>query len=157
MTNSKKSPTQSVFSFGIASLAAILLGCTLAASAQAPVPDSPAIEAKAHAMVAKLTLEQKIELLGGVDGMFTHAEPSIGLDQWVRWLSTGPRHVLGLPQADPEQEGTWWDLDASWVPQDGNLASRSRNCPELGRTLLSRPLRLRRRGIDIPLPTPTPA
>jgi beta-glucosidase len=26
-------------------------------------------------MVAKLTLEQKIELLGGVDGMFTHAMP----------------------------------------------------------------------------------
>jgi beta-glucosidase len=30
-------------------------------------------------MVAKLTLEQKIELLGGVDGMFTHAVPAIGL------------------------------------------------------------------------------
>ena len=43
------------------------------------MPDSPAIEAKAHAMVAKLSLEQKIELLGGVDSMFTHAAPSIGL------------------------------------------------------------------------------
>ena len=43
------------------------------AAAQAPVPDSPAIEAKAHAMLAKLTLEQKIELLGGVESMFTHA------------------------------------------------------------------------------------
>jgi len=82
MTNSKKSPTQSVFSFGIASLAAILLGCTLAASAQAPVPDSPAIEAKAHSMVAQLTLEQKIELLGGMDGMFTHASPTIGLPRF---------------------------------------------------------------------------
>jgi beta-glucosidase len=61
----------------------ILLACFLAAaaqaSAQAPVPDSPAIEAQARAMVAKLTLEQKIELLGGVDSMFTHAAPSIGL------------------------------------------------------------------------------
>ena len=33
-------------------------------------------------MVAKLTLEQKIELLGGVDSMFTHAAPSIGLPRF---------------------------------------------------------------------------
>ena len=46
------------------------------------MPDSQAIEAKAHDLVAKLTLEQKIELLGGVDGMFTHAAPSIGLPRF---------------------------------------------------------------------------
>ncbi len=46
----------------IARLLAILLGCSLAAFAQAPAPDSPAIEAKAHALVAKLTLEQKIRV-----------------------------------------------------------------------------------------------
>ena len=46
---------------------------------QLPGPDSPAIEAQAHAMLAKLTLEQKIELIGGVDDMFTHAEPAINL------------------------------------------------------------------------------
>ena len=51
-------------------------------AAQAPVPDSPAIEAKAHALLAKLTLEEKIELLGGVDGMFTQAVPSIGLPRF---------------------------------------------------------------------------
>jgi beta-glucosidase len=50
--------------------------------AQAPAPDSPAIEAKAHAMVAKLSLEQKIELLGGVEGMFTHASPAIDLPRF---------------------------------------------------------------------------
>ena len=82
MTNAKRTTTQSVFSFAIASLAAILLGCGLGAFAQAPVPDSQAIEAKAHDLVAKLTLEQKIELLGGVDGMFTHAAPSIGLPRF---------------------------------------------------------------------------
>ena len=85
------------------------------------------------------------------------AEPDIGTEQWVRWLSTGPRRVLGLSPADPDQEGTWWDLDATWIPDDHNLASRSRNCPELGRTLLSRPLRLRRGGVDSALPSPTPA
>ncbi|HTB98416.1 MAG TPA: glycoside hydrolase family 3 C-terminal domain-containing protein [Terracidiphilus sp.] len=47
--------------------------------AQAPQPDSAAIDARAHEMLSKLTLEQKIELIGGVDEMFTHAEPAIGL------------------------------------------------------------------------------
>ncbi len=64
-------------------LTSLLIGCALslagAAVAQAPAPDSPAIEAKAQAMVAKLTLQQKIELLGGVDSMFTHSMPSIAL------------------------------------------------------------------------------
>jgi beta-glucosidase len=61
---------------------AILLACTLAVSAQAPALDSPAIEAKAHAMIAKLTLEQKIELLGGVDNMFTRPMPAIDLPRF---------------------------------------------------------------------------
>jgi len=61
---------------------AILLAGTLALSAQAPAPDSPAIEAKAHAMIAKLTLEQKIELLGGVDKMFTQPMPAIDLPRF---------------------------------------------------------------------------
>jgi beta-glucosidase len=51
----------------------------LAAIAQAPVPDSPAIEAKAQAMLSKLTLEEKIKLIGGVDEMFTNAIPSVDL------------------------------------------------------------------------------
>jgi len=33
-------------------------------------------------MLVKLTLEQKIQLLGGEDGMFTHASPSIGLPRF---------------------------------------------------------------------------
>ena len=61
---------------------AILLAGSLTVSAQAPVPDSPAIEAKAHAMIAKLSLEEKIELLGGVDHMFTQPMPAIDLPQF---------------------------------------------------------------------------
>jgi beta-glucosidase len=79
MKNTKNPPPQSVFSFVIACLLSILLGSALTAFAQAPAPDSPALEAKAHALVAKLTLEQKIELLGGIDHMFTHAVPAIDL------------------------------------------------------------------------------
>jgi beta-glucosidase len=56
-----------------------LAGFAVTARAQAPVAGTPALDAKAHAMVAKLTLEQKIELIGGVDSMFTNAEPTIGL------------------------------------------------------------------------------
>jgi len=86
MTTSKNSSTQSFLPFGSAWFLPFLFSCTLAASihasAQAPVADSPAIEAKAHAMVAKLSLEQKIELLGGVDGMFTHAMPAIDLPRF---------------------------------------------------------------------------
>ena len=63
-------------------LALQLAGCVFCAQAQAPVPDSPAIEAKAQAMLNKLTLEQKIQLLGGVDSMFTQAEPAINLPRF---------------------------------------------------------------------------
>ena len=61
---------------------AALLACLspiLCLHAQAPAPDSPAIEAQARAMLAKLTLDQKIELIGGVDSMYTHAVPAISL------------------------------------------------------------------------------
>src|SRR5579872_3173474 len=47
--------------------------------AQAPKADSPEIEAHAHAMLAKLSLEQKIELIGGIDSMYMHAQPAINL------------------------------------------------------------------------------
>jgi beta-glucosidase len=83
MKTSMEIRVQSIFrSFGSA-VAPMLFVCLLAAftqgRAQAPVPDSPEIEAKAHAMVDKLTLEQKVELIGGVDEMYTHAVPAIGL------------------------------------------------------------------------------
>jgi beta-glucosidase len=60
----------------------ILFAGSLAILAQAPVPDSPAIEAQAHAMIAKLTLDQKVELLGGIDNMFTRPMPVIGLPRF---------------------------------------------------------------------------
>ena len=60
----------------------IFLATSLTVSAQAPAPDSPAIEARAHAMISKLTLEQKVELLGGVDSMFTRPMPAIELPRF---------------------------------------------------------------------------
>ena len=81
MTNAKNLTICS-YSLGIAGLFAMFLCGAFGASAQAPAPDSPAIEAKAHALVARLTLEEKIKLLGGVDGMFTQAVPSIDLPRF---------------------------------------------------------------------------
>jgi len=76
MKNHRLHPLEFLLAFVLALLS------TLAPSllaAQAPVPDSPAIEAKAHELLSKLTLEEKIKLIGGVDSMFTNAAPSIGL------------------------------------------------------------------------------
>jgi beta-glucosidase len=56
----------------------------------------PAIEHRVDQMLPKLTLEQKIELLGGVSTWYTHAEPSIGLNP-IR-LSDGPAGLRsGIP------------------------------------------------------------
>ena len=44
--------------------------CSLVSKAQAPKQDSQDIESRAKEMLSKLTLEQKINLIGGVDSMF---------------------------------------------------------------------------------------
>jgi len=83
MKNARNTSTQT-FVLTIAASCCLFLtaGVLAPAAAQAPVPDSPAIEAQAKAMLAKLTLEQKIELLGGQDNMFTRAMPSIDLPRF---------------------------------------------------------------------------
>jgi beta-glucosidase len=57
----------------------ILLGVAEPAGAGAPLPDSPEIEAQARELLSRLSLNEEIELLGGVDAFYTHAAPSIGL------------------------------------------------------------------------------
>ena len=91
MRNARNSALKPFFSWGIVCLLALLPGCALTAFAQAPAPDSPQIEARAHAMVARLTLEEKIELLGGIDEMFTRPAPAIGLPRFK--MSDGPEGV----------------------------------------------------------------
>lgn len=54
-------------------------GTPSASANQGPQPITPAISRRVDAMIEKLTLKQKIALLAGHDGMFTQAEPSIGL------------------------------------------------------------------------------
>ena len=78
-----------------------------------PVPDSPEIEAAAHAMLAKLTLEQKIELIGGVDDFFTRAEPSAGITQFK--MSDGPMAVRTWGPTTAYPGGA--ALAATWDPE----------------------------------------
>jgi len=92
-------------------------GVVLAAQAQpvvlsGPVPDSPEIEAMAHALLAKLTLEQKIELLGGADSMFTKAIPSVDLPRFK--MSDGPLGVRTWGPTTAYAGGA--ALAATWDP-----------------------------------------
>jgi beta-glucosidase len=56
----------------------------------------PSVESRIDLLLEKLTIEQKIDLVGGVSTWYTHAEPSIGLRS-LR-LSDGPAGLRsGLP------------------------------------------------------------
>jgi dihydroorotase len=81
-----------------------------------------------------------------------NGNPEVGLSHWTNWLSIGPRRILGLSPANPDHEGTWWDFGSSWTPSETTLASRSRNCPEIGQILSPTPVALRRNGHDILMP-----
>lgn len=78
----KNLKTSTIATFHVLILTLLALIVPAQILAQAPVPDSPAIEAKAKAMIAKLTLEQKIELLGGIENMYTRPMPVIDLPRF---------------------------------------------------------------------------
>ena len=114
MKDSRNRPAIPLFSIAFS---AILLNSALAA-AQAPVPGSPAVEAQAHALVARLTLEQKIELMGGIENMFTRPMPAIGLPRFK--MSDGPVGVRTWGPATAYTAGA--ALAATW---DTGLARKS--------------------------------
>lgn len=78
-----------------------------------PAPDSPAIEKQVDAMISKLTLEQKLELIGGEDGMFIRAEPAAGFSQLK--MSDGPMGVRTWGPDTAYAGGI--ALAASWDPE----------------------------------------
>ncbi len=101
-------------------IATLVLGLplvTVSSHAQAPVPDSPAIEQRVDSMLKKLTLEQKLELIGGVDGMFIRAEESAGFPRLK--MSDGP---YGIRTWGPDTAyAAGIGLAATWDP---DLAQR---------------------------------
>lgn len=83
------------------------------ASAQGPVPDTPAIEQRAGKMVSALTLEQKIRLIGGEDSLFIRSEPAVGFSRLK--MSDGPLGVRGWGPTTAFTAGI--GLAASWDPE----------------------------------------
>ena len=77
-----------------------------------PVPDSPAIEHQIDAMIAKMTLEQKLDLIGGEDSMFIKAVPSAGFPRLK--MSDGPEGVRTWGPDTAYAGGI--ALAASWDP-----------------------------------------
>jgi beta-glucosidase len=96
----------------IAASLVLCAACALPAAAQAPVPDSPAIEQKIDSMLSKMTLEQKLELIGGVDNMFIRPEPSAGFPSLK--MSDGPEGVRTWGPDTAYAGGI--ALAASWDP-----------------------------------------
>lgn len=84
---------------------------------QGPRPITPAMEQKVDAMLHKLTLEEKIRLIGGEDGMFTRSEPSIGFPRLK--MSDGPMGVRTWGPSTAYAAGI--GLAASW---DTSLAEK---------------------------------
>jgi beta-glucosidase len=80
--------------------------------AQGPVPDSPAIEQRVDAMIGKLSLQQKLELIGGLDEMFIRPEPSAGFPSLK--MSDGPEGVRTWGPDTAYAGGI--ALAASWDP-----------------------------------------
>jgi len=60
-------------------LLAVISFSAVQSLAQAPAAASPAIDQKVEAIVSKMTLEQKIDLLGGVNIFDVHGYPEFGL------------------------------------------------------------------------------
>jgi beta-glucosidase len=102
---------------GAVALTAIGLMTASLLLAQGPKPITPEMEAKADAMLRKLTLEEKIVLLGGAEGMAIRKEPGIGM-RALR-MSDGPMGVKSWGYSTAYAAGV--GLAASW---DTDLARK---------------------------------
>jgi beta-glucosidase len=98
----------SIFARLIVALALLSL-CTKAHPQGA---SSEQIDRQVNALLRKLSLQQKIKLIGGVDNMFTYAMPSIGLPRLK--MSDGP---MGVRTWGPDTAyAAGIGLAASWDP-----------------------------------------
>jgi len=103
MTN----PTSRVF-FALRTTVLVLFLATLA-----PAQTTPAeIESRVEAIVSKMTLEEKIDLLGGVDGSFTRGVPRLNVPRFK--MADGPFGVRNFGPDTTVAGGI--ALAASWNP-----------------------------------------
>ena len=94
----------------------ILLTVSLATLAQAPSTSTPAIEARAEAMLRQLSLEEKIDLIGGLDSFYIRDIAHIGLPRLK--MADGP---AGVRNYGPSTTFGGIGLAATW---DSQLAER---------------------------------
>lgn len=98
--------------FALFLAAAALTSSALLLPAQSPVPPSPSIEQRADALIARMSVDDKLKLIGGVDGFYTQAIPSIGLKRLK--MSDGPVGVRTYGFAPAYTAGV--ALAATWDP-----------------------------------------
>ncbi len=84
----------------------------LAAWGQAPSTSTPAIEARADAMLKQLSLEEKIDLIGGVDDFYIREIKHIGLPELK--MADGP---FGVRNYGPATTFGGMGLAATWDPE----------------------------------------
>jgi beta-glucosidase len=94
------------------------------AQAQAPAPSPAEIERRVESILGRMTLEEKIDILGGVDGFFIREFPHLGVPRMK--MADGPLGVRNFGLATAFAGGI--ALAATWNPQ---LAGRVGT--ELGR------------------------
>src|SRR5580765_1286754 len=103
MTN----PSSRVF-LALRTIVIVLLLATLA-----PAQTTPAdIESRVEAIVSKMTLEEKIDLLGGVDGFFTRGVPRLNVPRFK--MADGPFGVRNFGSDTTVAGGI--ALAATWNP-----------------------------------------
>ena len=100
--------------FSVLALLTLLTVNVMPALAQAPagttMPDTAAVENRVESLLSKMTLEEKIDILGGVDGFFIRGIPRLG---WPRLkMADGPMGVRNFGPATAMAAGI--GLAASW-------------------------------------------
>jgi beta-glucosidase len=98
------------------SVVVLLAFSLLTAWAQAPVPSNPAIEARAEALLKQLSLEEKIDLIGGIDDFYIREVKHIGFP--LLKMADGP---MGVRNYGPATTFGGMGLSATW---DTDLAQR---------------------------------
>jgi beta-glucosidase len=84
------------------------------AFAQAPVPSNPEIERRVDALLKKMTLEQKIDYIGGT-GFTVRSMPTLGVPAFE--MSDGPLGVRSNQKFPSTTYAAGIGLAASWDPQ----------------------------------------
>jgi beta-glucosidase len=95
-----------------AQVAALLLLFVLPALCQAPQPSSPEIDARADSLLKQLSLEEKVDLVGGVDAFYIREVPHIHLPRLK--MSDGP---IGVRNYGASTAFGGVGMAAAWDPE----------------------------------------